>query len=139
MKSPYESPTSTRPPGAPHATAGRTLLAIAALTGALAALISFSAVAEAGAETRMVEIWRQVGLATFAGLFALLAYRPQQYAGVWELVILNNLILTVAALSYGSGAENAGTVAVADGILAIALIAAYVMCRAWQAWTAWKS
>ena len=39
----------------------------------------------------MVETWRLLGFGTFAGLFALLAYRPRYYAGVWELAIANKL------------------------------------------------
>jgi hypothetical protein len=91
-------------------------------------------VADAGPEASMVETWRLAGLATFAGLFALLAYRPRHYPGVWELVILNKLILTLAALASAPGTRNAGEVAVADGALSVALVVAYLLCRGWQAW-----
>src|SRR5690606_34163570 len=79
---------------------GQALLVLVAIGAVTAALAAFVAVRDAGPETRMIETWRLVGLATFAGLFGLLAYRPRHYAGLWELVIFNKLILTVAALAY---------------------------------------
>ncbi|MBM7808225.1 hypothetical protein JOD57_004062 [Geodermatophilus bullaregiensis] len=35
----------------------------------------------------------------FAGLFALLAWRPLGYRGVWELVIFHKVAVTTTALS----------------------------------------
>jgi hypothetical protein len=35
-----------------------------------------------------------------AGLFALLAPRPLQYPGVWELALFNKLALTVTRAAY---------------------------------------
>lgn len=105
MTTAYESRTQSTPRGGPNERTGRALMALAAMAAAIASLSSIGTVADAGPETRMVETWRMAGLATFAGLFALLAYRPMHYAGLWELVILNKLILTVVALAYGSGTE----------------------------------
>jgi hypothetical protein len=83
----------------------------------------------------VVEIWRFAGFVLFSGLFALLAYRPLHYAGVWELVIVNKLALTIVALTYASDADGAGEVALVDGVLTGVLFAAYLLSRGWRAWS----
>ncbi len=110
-------------------------MAIASVAAAAAAVTSLNAAANADPDVLMLETWRGAGLAVFAGLFALLAYRPRHYAGVWELVALNKLTLTVVALTYGSGATDADEVALYDGILSVVLVAAYLLCRGWRAWS----
>lgn len=113
----------------------RVLMGLAALGALAAAGTSIEVVRDAGPETLVVEIWRLAGFVLFSGLFALLAYRPLQYAGVWELVIVNKLALTIAALTYASDADGAGEVAVVDGILTGVLLAAYLLSRGWRAWS----
>lgn len=115
--------------------AARVLLVLAA-AGALVAMISaIGTVADAGPATRMVETWRLLGFGTFAGLFALLAYRPRYYAGVWELAIANKLTLALFGLAYGAGTKDASNVLASDGTLALLLVAAYVLSRGWRAWS----
>jgi hypothetical protein len=115
--------------------AARVLLVLAA-AGALVAMISaIGTVADAGPATRMVETWRLLGFGTFAGLFALLAYRPRYYAGVWELAIANKLTLALFGLVYGAGTKDASSVLASDGTLALLLVAAYVLSRGWRAWS----
>lgn len=113
----------------------RVLMGLAALGALAAAVTSIQVVRDAGPETLVVEIWRLVGFVLFSGLFALLAYRPLRYAGVWELVIVNKLTLTIAALTYASDAEGASEVALVDGILTGVLLAAYLLSRGWRAWS----
>jgi hypothetical protein len=118
---------------------GRALLAIASTAAAAAAVAGLAAVADADPEVLMLETWRAAGLGVFAGLFALLAYRPRHYAGVWELVVLNKLVLTVVALTYGTGSQGADEIALYDGILTAGLLAAYLLCRGWRAWSSgWR-
>ncbi len=71
----------------------------------------------------------------FAGLFALLALRPLDYRGLWELVIANKLMLTVTGLAYTMSGGVAGAVSVvsADGGLTVVLVVAYACCRGWRA------
>lgn len=113
----------------------RVLLGLAAVGALAAAATTVEMVRDAGPDTRVVEIWRLAGLVVFSGLFALLAYRPLHYAGIWELVILHKLALTFAALTYASDADGAAGVALADGILTGILFAAYGLTRAWRAWS----
>lgn len=116
-------------------TGARVLMGLAAVGALAAAATSVEVVRGAGPETLVVEVWRLAGFVVFSGLFALLAYRPLHYAGVWELVILNKLALTIVALSYASAADGAGQVALVDGILTGVLLAAYLMSQGWRAWS----
>ena len=110
------------------------------LLAALGALFSFvdavGATMVADPETRVTESWRMYGFVVFAGLFVLLAFRPRRSPGIWELVIFHKtaVAVTAAALVRG-GAEDAVTVAAADGVLAVVLITAYFLSRGYSGWT----
>lgn len=106
------------------------MLWVCALGAAASALASLGAVAAAAPETRIAETWRGYGLLVFAGLFALLASRPGQHPVVWLLAIGHKAAVTVTALAYaGSGVSDATTVAVADGVVTVFLVAAYLLIR----------
>lgn len=116
-------------------TGARVLMGMSAVGALAAAAASTQVVRDAGPETQVVEIWRLAGFILFSGLFALLAYRPLHYAGVWELVFLNKLALTIVALTYASDADGAGVVALVDGILTGIIFTAYLLSRGWRAWS----
>lgn len=86
-----------------------------------------------GPDTLIVETWRIAGLGVFASLFASLAYRPHRYPGVWELVIVHKLVLTLVAVTAAPGTTDAGVTAIVDGTLTAVLVAAYLLCRGWRA------
>jgi hypothetical protein len=117
---------------------GRVLLWIAALGAAVAAVSAISTVLAAGGTTKVVETWRLYGFVVFTGLFVLLALRPLAHRGVWELALLNKLALTVTALGYAAhgGISGTGSIIAWDGGLSLVLIAAYVCCHGWTAWSA---
>ncbi len=117
---------------APRYLATRVLMGIAALAAAASAVGAIGAVRDADAAIKMIETWRGYGYLVFAGLFALLALRPRQYRGVWELVIFNKIALTVTAILFGSAVVDTGTVIVWDGGLSVLLLVAYVGCRGWR-------
>ena len=117
---------------APRYLATRVLMGIAALAAAASAVGSIGAVRDADAAIKMLETWRGYGFLVFAGLFALLALRPRQYRGVWELVIFNKIALTVTAVLFGGAVLGTGTVIVWDGGLSVLLLIAYVGCRGWR-------
>jgi hypothetical protein len=108
---------------------GRGLIWLAAL-GALSA---FAAVKSATPETIWVETWRMFGFLVFAGMFVLLALRPRNSAGVWELAFFHKAAMAVSALflSSAKGAALAGTI---DAVLAILIAIAYILTRGWMAW-----
>lgn len=115
-------------------TTGRGLLWLAALAAAVAAVGSAATTADTGDGTVVVETWRTVGLATFAGLFAVLALRPGVHVAVWLAVGANKLALGLAGLLVLAGAEGgapegAVDLVVFDGALAALLLAAFVLVR----------
>lgn len=114
--------------------AARVLMAVAAVAAGAAAVFAVAGLGAANPETVVVETWRAYGLVVFAGLFALLAWRPVGYRGVWELVIAHKLALTITALVLGPGAAGTGEVIVWDGALSVLLLVAYLSCRGWRSW-----
>lgn len=108
------------------------------LLAALGALFSFfgsvGAVAAASADTQVVETWRSYGYLVFAGLFVLLALRPRHYPGVWELVIFHKAALAITAATLIKGAAGAPTIVVADGLVALFVVSAYVLARGYAGW-----
>jgi hypothetical protein len=127
---------ATPSPGRPsdrRTTAGRTLLAVAALAAAGGAVTAIADLSGTSLELSMVAAWRGFGLAVFAGLFALLAWRPTGYPGILEFAIAHKLALTLFALGR-SEALDAGEVAIADGVLTVVLVIAYVLVDARRAW-----
>ena len=119
--------------GAPRYRATRVLMSIAALAAAASAVGAITLVKNSSPAIQMVETWRGYGYLVFAGLFALLAWRPRHYRGVWELVIMNKIALTVTAVLFGSAVIGTGTVVVWDGALSALLLLAYLSCRGWRA------
>jgi hypothetical protein len=108
------------------------------LLSAAGALVSFlgsiGPALTASSDTQVVEIWRAYGYLVFAGLFVLLAFWPRRFPGVWELAIFHKVALTISALTIISGAAGAGTIIVADGLVAIFLILSYMLSRGYSAW-----
>ncbi|WP_433528615.1 hypothetical protein ACQPYA_19945 [Micromonospora sp. CA-263727] len=113
---------------------GRVLMWVAAGSAVAAAASAVGLVVDSEAGVRVVETWRAYGLMVFAGLFALLAWRPQAYRGVWELVIFHKVALTVTAVGYAMTGDVPGTgqILVWDGGLSALLIVAYLLCRGWR-------
>ena len=111
-------------------------LMLAASLAALYAFVKAIGIATgAGPQTQQVEWWRVLGFLMFTGLFALLAFGPRRYPGLWELVILDKAALTVVELGLiGNQAANAASSAIADGILTVILLAAYVLTSGWRSW-----
>lgn len=112
---------------------GRSLTALAML-GALVAFFSgFKSVQLASPDLLWVELWRLAGFLLFAAMFALLSLRPRQSAGIWELAFFHKATMTIISLfiPFAQEATLAGTF---DGILALILLSAYFLTRAWRGW-----
>jgi cell division protein FtsW (lipid II flippase) len=109
------------------------------LVAALGALFSFitavGTASSAGPDTQQVEWWRALGYLFFAFLFTLLAFWPRRYPFLWEIIILNKAVLTIVMIMLiQNNAANAATAAVADGILTIILLAAYLLGKGYLSW-----
>lgn len=120
-------------------TAARVLMWLASASAVVAAIGAVPAVLAADSGQLMAETWRMYGFLVFAALFALLAYRPLGYRWLWEIVIVNKLLLAVTAAGFVTGVVGPGDVvgaveaAVADGVLVVLLVVSYVLCRGWRA------
>ncbi|MDZ5078131.1 hypothetical protein [Nesterenkonia sp. HG001] len=126
--------TTTPDAAAKRAVAGRALLILAALAAAAAAGASIAQLGDAGSEHLLNEAWRGFGLVVFAGLFALVAWRPTGYPGVLELAFLHKLGLALLAWSQLDTADGAWATLIIDGLLALALLVAYVLLGSHRAW-----
>jgi hypothetical protein len=116
-------------------TLARVLLALCAASALVAGATSLAALDDSPDASRMADTWWAVGVVTFAGLFALLAWRPLALPGLWELTIANKAALTGFAAAYGDEADGASTSLVTDGVLTVVLVVAYVAARGWRAWS----
>ncbi|GAA0537768.1 hypothetical protein GCM10010172_18880 [Paractinoplanes ferrugineus] len=113
--------------------AGRGLAAFAALATSGAFVNGVLMTISAPDDRLFVEGWRVSSFAIFAGLFALLAFRPRRSAGVWELLLAGKSALVVFGVTAGRVPE-ARPAAVIDFALVVVVAAAYVLCRGWLAW-----
>ncbi len=113
-----------------------TALMILAILAALYAAVTAVGVAlSTGPDTKQVEWWRAVGFMMFTGVFILLALNPRKYPGLWELTIVNKLLLTVIEVSLiTENAANAQFSAMADGVLTVILVVAYVLSQGYRSW-----
>lgn len=112
---------------------GRSLMVLAAIGALFAFVSSFVTIKSASTETLWVEIWRSAGFFVFTGMFGLLAWRPRNSAGIWELVFLHKVTMAVVSvlLPFAVEARMAGSI---DGILALMLLSAYLLTRGWMSW-----
>lgn len=113
----------------------RVILWLCAAGALVATAATVGEVADADGALQVAETWRLAGLPVFAGLFVILAAAPRRVAGLWELVIVNKLVLVVAGATYLSGVEGGSDFVYVDGVLVILLVAAYALSRGWTAWS----
>jgi hypothetical protein len=110
------------------------LLWICAGAAVLATASALPSALSADAATRFVELWRVVGFATFAGLFAVLAAQGGRVPpAVWLILIVNKLVLTLIGLTLATSASGAGEAGRWDGTLTVLLVASFVLVRRRQA------
>lgn len=107
----------------------KTLLWVAAAAALGAAFSAIPNVTDASQATKVVEAWRMVGFGTFAGLFALLAYRPTSGRALWLIVILNKLALVTLGIAFlkEGGVKGVADILVFDGGLVVLLLTAFVL------------
>lgn len=114
---------------------GQGLMALAAL-GALGAFAgSLGAVDGAPPDRFWIESWRSYGFLVFAGLFALLAWRPTRAPLIWELVFLHKMAMA-ATWAFAGAIAEAGTAGPVDLALGLTTLAAWLLTRGWRSWRA---
>lgn len=98
----------------------RIAAAIAAVLALVALASSIPAVMDAAPSATVVELWRLVGLATWAALFALLAARPS-LVPVWAIAVVSKASLVVGGLVLGDAVPGAADLVLWDGVLTVVL------------------
>lgn len=109
---------------------GVALLRLAALGTLFAFVTAIGSTLQTHPETRLVESWWLYGFLVFAGLYALLARRPQQLQGMWALVLFHQAATAITALTLLRATPDASSIAVVDGLLTLMTIAAYLLTEA---------
>lgn len=93
---------------------------VAAVLALVAAISSAAALPSASVEVLVAELWRTVGLMTWAALFALLAVRPGLLA-VWVIALSSKLALVIGGLLIGYAVPGASDLVLWDGVLSVVL------------------
>lgn len=114
-------------------------LLFASLGAVFAFATSLNAVRMGGPETVIAESWRLFGLLVFAGIFLLLASRPQLYPGIWELAILHKAATATYLFAFANDVPEATATAALDGGLTIVLVVAYLLVRADRNWERFRN
>ncbi|MFG2050567.1 hypothetical protein ACGFIW_24410 [Micromonospora sp. NPDC048935] len=112
---------------------GRGFAAVAALATVGAFVNGLLMTLNAPDDRLFVEGWRVSSFAIFAALFVLLAFRPRQSAGVWEILLAGKTALVVFGMTIGDVAEARLAGFIDLGLVAV-VATAYVLCRGWLAW-----
>jgi hypothetical protein len=113
---------------------GRTLLALdAASTIGFAFVDGIRRVTQAADAQVMMEFWVTTAYLVFAGLWAILAWAPRRYRGIWELILIQKIAVTAFAwilIDKPDAVRNT----ISDTSLVVTTIVAYVLCRGWYTW-----
>ncbi|MEO3774002.1 hypothetical protein [Micromonospora sp. B9E7] len=112
---------------------GRWLAALASLATAVAFVNGVLLTINASDDRLFIEGWRVSSFGIFAALFVLLAVRPRQMAGVWEVVLVGKAALVVFGALIGDVPEARLSAIIDFGLVAV-VASAYVLCRGWLAW-----
>ncbi|MDX2776043.1 hypothetical protein PV379_01575 [Streptomyces caniscabiei] len=110
------------------------LMWLAAISAFLAGIDAVTGLAGTADSMAVVEVWRIIGLWTFAALFAFLAYNPRSSRILWVIVIGNKLALSIVGffLMGNSVVVGASDLAFFDGGLTILLFVASLLADVWH-------
>lgn len=86
-----------------------------------------------------IETWRTFAYLIFAGLFALLALRPRNSPAIWELTLAHKLAVTLFGLWLGNEVPEVSLAVKMDLALVVLIATAWVLCRGWLSWAAWRA
>ncbi|SCF22506.1 hypothetical protein [Micromonospora chokoriensis] len=112
---------------------GRILMAITAAATLVPFVEGLTRLGDLPEDQILTEYWRTCAYLVFAGMWALLAVAPRKQRGMWELLLLHKIAVTVQAAFILDVAHAARTL-IADASVSLTTIAGYVLCRGWYAW-----
>lgn len=112
---------------------GRGLLALCSIATVGALVQGIQITSQVSDERVITEAWRTFAYIVFAGLWAMLAIAPRSQRGIWELVLVQKIAITVFAL-IAFDLPDAQKTFFVDLSLVVATAIAYVLCRGWYGW-----
>jgi hypothetical protein len=86
-----------------------------------------------GSDRVWIETWRTFAYVVFAGLFAILAWRPRQSPGIWELVFAHKSAVVLYGLTLGD-VKEARLAIVVDTVLVVLMAVGWWLTRGWESW-----
>lgn len=112
-------------------TIAKTLLWVATVSALAAGVSSISSISNAEDAVKALHLWVCVGYFTFAILFGILAWKPQDNGGLWAIAFINKLALTISAAFFISNSAITGAkdMVIWDGMLVILLAVAFILSR----------
>ncbi|MGI5504619.1 hypothetical protein [Lentzea sp. CA-135723] len=116
---------------------GRGLMAFNSVITFAVFVNGFFLMAAASDDRLMVEGWRTFGYFVFSAMWALLALRPRQVPGIWELVIFHKTAAAILAITIFDTVEGFQST-FSDSWVALSTIAAYALCRGWLSWRGFR-
>lgn len=112
--------------------AAKALMLTLALGASIAFAASSRAVAAAAPGMIALEVWRMIGDLALSAVFIILALRPRQQAGLWEIAFFHYAGVAVFLAVLAPGAF--GVVALVDALIAATVAASYILARGYLAW-----
>ncbi len=132
MTSATEYPAGTKPRRWPDRI-GRGLMGFNVLFTLVAVAGGISRIAAADDQYLLAEAWRTSAYVVFAALWLIIAIAPRWQFGIWELLIVQKTFATLFGVAFFTLPEGS-TFTGGDGGRVVSTVAAYVLCRGWQAW-----
>lgn len=113
---------------------GRLLMWFVAALTMIAFADGLRRMALVGPDRIWVETWRTFAYVVFAGLFSLLALRPRETLGLWELTFAHKIAVVLFGLTLGNVPE-AQVAMVVDAVLVVLIAVSWWLCRGWVTWS----
>lgn len=112
---------------------GRILFGLLSASTLVAFADGIPEAASAGPDTYFMQWWRTLAYLVFAAIFALLAARPRTTPGMWEIVFIQKVAITIIGYLDVTAAEALRDSSV-DLYLVVVMVPAWVLCRGWLSW-----
>lgn len=114
---------------------GRLIMAGLMLLTLLAFADGLRRMSMANVDRIWVETWRTFAYVVFAGLFAILAWKPRSSPGLWELTFGHKTAVVLYGLWLGDKVPEVSLAIKIDFMLVVLIAVAWLLCRGWLGWS----
>lgn len=114
---------------------GRLIMAVLVLLTLLAFADGLQRMSTANVDRIWVETWRTFAYVVFAGLFAILAWKPRSSPGLWELTFGHKTAVVLYGLWLGDKVPEVSLAVKIDLLLVVLIAIAWTLCRGWLSWS----